>query len=92
MFDDIVEIEVTADDIANGKRQDERCCPIALACRRTLKLKESDNVYVSGKIVISNSGGDTLVKFKAPAHALDFICDFDRDYYVSPITFEMKRV
>lgn len=43
-------INVTIEDIANGKRRSITCCPIALACKRRFKTNDVEVDYDSIRV------------------------------------------
>jgi hypothetical protein len=74
----MIKIEVTADDIANGKRGDSTCCPIALAC---LRIIHKDWFEVFQEYLNIEEPVPTVIK--------EFILAFDRKKDVQPFTFEL---
>lgn len=75
-------INVTQDDIRDGKRY--RCgeCPVALAIKRACG---TNNVLVNRLSVIVNGGS----KIPMPDAGIDFICRFDDTLPVKPFSFEL---
>jgi len=80
-----LKVEVTREDILDGKREDGYSCPIARAIRRL------GFAYVSvGHCTVSvgspGLGGDL------PQEATDFICKFDEEgaVGVAPFSFEVE--
>lgn len=76
-----ISISVTAEDIANGVRENPCCCPIALALRREFHGSEA---------VVGNMNacvGSHL--FLLPAAARKFVEDFDELRPTAPATFEL---
>lgn len=76
-------VEVTAQDIANGKRCNLRECPIAYALERAgLKTARVYNFRV-----VPNPTG--VVGIPLPFKATAFIADFDRGLPTKPFSFEL---
>ena len=77
-----VTIQVTQDDISNGKREDNSCCPIALACRRHFNLEHDDQIEVElNDVKIWKDGEPRQVYTHEDKH---FIMQFDDGHYVEP--------
>jgi hypothetical protein len=67
-----VEVEVTAEDIANGKPGEASCCPIALAIRRAVEDYGVESVRVTRRY--ARIDGD---KADMPPAGFDFVRYFD---------------
>jgi hypothetical protein len=79
-------VEVTQDDIDNGKRMDGAYCPIALALRRLTGKRCSVSAYRAG---INYAFGPD--HFHLPKEAQQFVLDFDDDRPVVPLSFELNE-
>lgn len=91
-----VQVDVTEEDIANGKRREATCCPYALAITRACSqfgIKETsvspygNNVVIDlwiGRAWVSNSA-----KLTDPPHA-DNIRRFDDDGPMEPTSFVLE--
>lgn len=89
-------IEVTQEDIDNGRRKDACACPIALAINRNLatglygasvgssNLSEEMTAYIFYDSV-------TISRYSLPVDAESFVVDFDANgpSGVSPFTFAL---
>lgn len=84
-----ITIEVTQDDIDNGKPDRIDMCPIVLACRRAIPGRTS---YVGecGDF-ITVYGGIGVIKYSLSKEAMKFINDFDYRNPVKPFTFVAER-
>ncbi len=89
-------INVTAQDISEGRRKDCKTCPIALAVRRIVK-PECD-VKVSTTYVgihfnyeaLKDDDSEIIKSFPdLPSNARTFIVRFDRELPVQPFAFEL---
>jgi hypothetical protein len=81
-------VEVTADDIAIGKRGMPWCCPIA----RAIKRARGASRVIIGIFKGLAYEGDTahrVVLFDIPEVARSFISDFDSGRPVEPFSFEI---
>jgi hypothetical protein len=76
-------IEVTVEDIEEGKREDCNNCPVARAISRTLN-RPSREIAVDG--VFIEVAGDS---FHTPFLVIDFIRAFDDGEPVYPISFTL---
>jgi hypothetical protein len=76
-------IEVTADDIRLGERNDPWCCPIARAAKRALGYQ----VDVSSTTLRPR---DTFTYIQLPQVAQEFIYRFDGMDPVYPFTFDLE--
>ena len=81
---DLLRIEVSRVDIANGIREDARQCPIARAVRQL--LPSAVDVEVDSALCISTADGYFV--YTLPDDAFNFIYEFDNDRDPSPFTFE----
>lgn len=90
----MVKVEVTAADIAAGKKQSCYNCPVSLALNRVYAdyykgdFDPSCNVYDSGKGFYIEVGH---VHIRAPEDVSSFVLDFDSDYAgaAKPFSFEL---
>ena len=80
------QIEVTQDDINNGKPHTCSSCPVALAISRTTNYKAEVGLYI---ITLFNSKGFSYRSIKIPADIRQFIKAFDSYMPVSPFSFEL---
>lgn len=81
-------IEVTASDIANGRRGDECFCPIALAIKRHTEMACE---VTASQARLSDRRGKVCV-FEMPAVAVIFVANYDRGEDLSswaPFSFEL---
>lgn len=79
-----MKIEVTQDDILEGKIGKSCYCPIALAMKRA---------YGHDKIVVSRSVCEIdYVEFATPKEAGRFIVRFDNGFHVSPFSFDFNSI
>ena len=78
-----MKIEVTAQDIASGKRVDCDCCPLALALNRA-----TNDVWHVTKAEAYRRGPVRPITLPPPARK--FIADFDACNPVFPFTFELE--
>lgn len=68
---DVVKVEITQEDILNGKRNRATCCPIALALERVLAKR----VYVnSTEFFVQRNPTERI---SLPKEVCDFIHGFD---------------
>lgn len=84
-------VEVTAEDIAKGHRQEEQCCPIWYAIRRALTPLYVGGVYI-GVIhceVASRRRGYGRRHVRWPAGVRPRIRKYDRTGVMEPFTFEL---
>ncbi len=86
-FPDTVTVEVTEQDIAEGKPCECRACPLALAFGRA--LGRSDAVVDAWGAYVNTVG---LAKYRMPESAFDFMRTFDDMRSVSPGSFIFTRV
>lgn len=86
-----MKIQVTAEDIANGKREDCNYCPIALAVGRATHCKR---VSVGRRIIMWDIRFVQSKSAWMPSVAKEFINVFDAfgSNYVSPFEFEVEFV
>ena len=77
-----MKIEVTAEDIKNGKKLNCFWCPIALAVSRSANTPDCwvDNTRVEIRGMI----------YQLPREAGQFIVDFDKGARVEPFSFELE--
>lgn len=84
---ELLTVEVTADDIMHGLRQDNCECAVALALKR---LPGVVNVFVEpddAEIEYRIDGATYDTHYQLPQEADAFICAFDRGEHVEPFTF-----
>jgi hypothetical protein len=83
----LLDVEVTAEDIAEGERFTCDNCPIARALRRAARIGVGGwpTVAVGCREVYLNGKPSTLV----PAAAREFIYRFDNGDPVKPIAFQL---
>lgn len=83
-------VNVTAEDIQQGRRRSCDRCPIALALYRAAEGHDIGSFGV-GRFACSGVGtvNHELMNAKLPAVARDFVLDFDVGISVSPISFEL---
>ena len=79
-----ITVEVTQDNIDNGKQRKCRECPIALALHDV--FLDSDVVVGEG-IVFEDPEDGAEQRIPLPAEALKFIKDFDEGFPVRPFVF-----
>ena len=80
-------IQVTPEDIKNGKPGCGNECPLALAINR----KSGRKAYVGvGAVYFDGDGVDTPT-YWLPYEAVKFLWDFDRNRPVEPGAFELRR-
>lgn len=90
-----ITIEVTSEDIWNGRRS--RCmsmsCPVAIAATRILSdyigsdhilTAHYDGIYVREGV---NAWGNAAHQYQIPPEVSDFMQDFDTRKSVHPVTF-----
>lgn len=80
----MIKIQVTQEDIAKGKKSDSSCCPVALACLKTLN-KTWSNVFEQLSLI--EDGGMEI--FAKRRQLEDFIHKFDAGEKVEPFEFEL---
>lgn len=77
-----VQVEMTIEDLVDGRRFDPCRCPVALATRRAIPDRPV-NVYGDAIII----GGDEV---RLPVVVQDFVARFDDDLGPDPISFEIE--
>jgi hypothetical protein len=82
-------VEVTAEDIAKGRRNDCNRCPIAIAIKRSAGCAFASAAPGVAFVSIDLDGGST--RYRLPREASLFINDFDRYAGVDPFSFDMER-
>lgn len=83
----VLEIDVTADDILNGVREDALACPVALAAMRATGC---GHVMTDGDVLrIDESGGETM-EGNLPDSVAEFVSRFDRGDPVLPFSFGVE--
>jgi hypothetical protein len=78
-----VRIDVTADDIRRGRRDDALACPVALALDRAT----GEPWGVDPKIMIEATYGRMA---GTPPEVASFVCDFDAGREVAPFSFDLE--
>lgn len=84
-----MKIEITAEDIENGKKQSVFACPVALAMCRALRIypfEHSISVY-SEDIVFCH---DDTSKILLPSQVTDIIDKYDSNQGMNPFSFELE--
>jgi hypothetical protein len=84
-------IKVSPQDIIDGIPEDERLCPIALACRRILP-KNYDFFEVDDNLNFTDVNENRQYTCILPEVADDFIQTFDNHLPVYPIEFEIEPI
>ncbi len=85
-------VDVTAENIAKGVKDDCSRCPVALAIRRALSLnvnETSDYVTVNEDEIEIRRDGRNL-SIETPEVAEEFILNFDYGDPVEPFTFPLE--
>lgn len=81
-------IEVTQEDINNGKRGNCRKCPVALACMRSMPGFVVD---VSTREIFIQHTSEHIVKSVPMSYTVrDFVVNFDSHGYVEPFSFVLE--
>jgi sulfatase maturation enzyme AslB (radical SAM superfamily) len=73
---------VTEENIRKGRRRSGRSCPVALAIRRAFKTK---NVNVGFLVTVGK------MNYTYPRKVDEFICKFDNEKTVNPMSFVLKE-
>ena len=81
-----VKVEVTAEDVAKGRRDNPHECPIACALRRT--GLENPGVYPTDSITYFKN--NRCVSIVLPRVAEDAALKFDRTGTMEPFSFEVE--
>lgn len=82
-------IEVTADDIAKGKRKSCDACPVARAIHRATGDGWNAVVYKDNCIAVADDDDWDREEFTPPPEVAQFVKDFDAGRPVTPITFDL---
>ena len=82
----IYTINVTEDDIKNGKPKESMHCPVAIACHRA--APDHNFSILHDEIEVDESG----VIAECPWSVFDFVEAFDSGRKVQPFTFELELV
>lgn len=94
VYPDVLELQVTHDDIANGKRGDAHHCAVALAARR--RFDGARTVAVGGNTVhVRASGPDDDIEYRDPKGWLGmWVARFDQYLVIPPDpgTFRLVKV
>lgn len=84
-------INVTTEDIINGKRFRSDYCPIALAAKRDYSDLEITGASAGvSEITLYSSDGEMMFYSDMPRIAKVFVSDFDMKKPVKPISFEIE--
>ena len=97
---EVIKVEVSDQNIADGSPGDGEACPIANACYDHFNLTEKDYVEVGIKLLKEGDEKDvayaelnyhdgTKKFFTLSDEAKDFISDFDSDHDVEPFDAEL---
>lgn len=78
-------VNVTEEDIKNGKRCAPDSCPISLAIKRTIG---EGTIVKTGRAWITVNGKD----FYHSKKTMDFVRNFDREKLVTPFKFQLERI
>ena len=82
-------INVTQEDINNGKISEARKCPITLAANRIF----GDNHVITGITgILYNIVNNKTECYLLPQEAREFIQNFDSEFPVKPFMFEIKLI
>lgn len=81
-------VEVTMQNILQGKRHNCHLCPVSLAVARALNLHSRD-VLMTGDIYIRWDGGWRMLSDRS-FKVRRFAARFDKDYAVRPFTFVLE--
>jgi hypothetical protein len=90
-------VEVKKKHIKNGKPEDCHLCPVALAIKDKLKIKQVENVEVAGHEIIyiyKDEQEDTWqddYEYKCPRSVRRFVKKFDEGKDVKPFKFILKQ-
>lgn len=86
-----VVVEVTAEDIAAGKKHWCERCPVAIAL---LRAAGTPRVHVDNDKMAAGSWKGVFppahLRFEAPDEVYDFMDAFDHDRHVAPFTFTVE--
>lgn len=87
-----MKVNVTQEDINNGKRQDCQECPIALAIKRacTGSIKVWAKPLRCMIVTESVTFGTVIKRYDTPEAATVFMSDFDKNLSVQPIEFYLE--
>jgi hypothetical protein len=80
-----IKIQVTEEDIKNGKQRDSTCCPVALACKRAVNKNWAEVFY---KLESNNPNGGMGVFEEFPVLGR-FITSFDQYRSVTPFEVDL---
>lgn len=90
-------VEVTQEDIDNGKRRNCSRCPIALALMRKFNLDPSEDSLDAASVGLTIASIFPVMHrerkpqyFNMPDEASEFIKDFDSKLPVKPFSFTLK--
>jgi len=80
-------INVTAEHIENGVRENCERCPVALAIMDA--FPGASGIYVESRVFSISRDGYRRDEIKLPREASEFIWDFDASKTVQPFSFEL---
>jgi hypothetical protein len=75
-------VRVTQDHIANGRKRQPKCCPIALAIPVSCAVRRN-------RVEFLDDQGEVDAVIMLPQEAINFINAFDQDLPVEPMEFEL---
>ena len=81
------QIDITPDQIINGKGNDAKCCPVYLAI--SAMFPEFTIKVLRTSVQIFPSRGNKGLYGKLPPEAIEFGYNLDHDIPVAPISFEL---
>lgn len=82
-------IEVTQEDINNGRRKSCNACPVALAVKRATQAREV-SIHEQVGYFAASSFVTHMDVFDLPSEAIEFIDNFDYGNSVRPFAFEVE--
>ena len=83
-------IMVTRKDIDNGKKENCKFCPVALAISRVLPKGYEVNVHFNFYEIYDECNRKVVSTFITNMDALNFIYNFDSNKEVKPFSFELN--
>lgn len=87
------EVCITKKNIFRGKRGLLSSCPIALACKRVLRLRGKDSVEIGEDVIDINKKG-ILYSMVTPEKAKAFIDTYDDEFNtkksIAPFCFQLR--
>jgi hypothetical protein len=93
VWPDLLTVQVTAQDISEGKQKSCLWCPVAIASARALSLGDGRFVTVlpSAITIYERHLNARVATWRPPESVARFINDFDSDHPVEPFTFAAER-